>query len=139
MRIYHSVEGGCHVVIDSGFIEAFNDDHPGSNLQGLTGCVVHFDVDRNVARIQFKQSDIRRWQGPHLSSLLEMAEELAKEQRPTISGVFQIGQTLTPPLPVVEKVTPAPVVRLAPSAPANTDTFRYRKVSPTVILRQKAV
>ncbi len=135
MRMYHSLEGGCHAVIDEGFIEAFNDDHPGSTLQGLTGLTVRLDKDYNYIGWHFKNGDAKKWEGSHFMQLVEMVREEAKANGPRkASGVFPVV-TVPPAPPKVEEAAP-PVLRLVDS-PKRESPYTYRQVSPTVVLRQR--
>lgn len=90
MRIFYPIDRtGSRVVVSSGFIEGYNDDHSDSNLKGLESMTVSFNDDFRVTDIHFRPGDLKRWAGPHLGALVALVREWAQEQKPPKNSGFR--------------------------------------------------
>jgi len=90
MKIFFPVNGGggCHVVVGRGFLEGFNDDHPGSNLKGLGGVTFSFGSDFKLVNVQVRNGDLKTYAGLYLGKLASIARTWAQDRKAlTNSGV----------------------------------------------------
>jgi len=137
MRIMYPLDGvGCRVIVSQGFLEGFCDDREGCKLRGLEGVTFFLDEGFRMAGVQFRNGQLKQWQGDDLGELFRMAQEKAQEEQPHISGVrFRSPEILEARQPLTLDVVPE-----APS-PQEAPLFLNRPVPeyihPHVVRRRK--
>ncbi len=123
MKVFFPPDGtGCRVVVGQGFLDGFNDDHPDSNLRGLTGATFTFDGEFQLTNVHIRNHDSAKLAGPHLAKLILIVRDWAVEQKPPKASGFRtafkmpwvIEPVTDKTLPVLPDVAPEP-----PPAPAE--------------------
>lgn len=141
MRIFYPLEGaGCRVVVGRGFIEGFCDDHENCQLVGLLGLTFFLDKQFQLTNVQFRNGDLKQWQGEHLGLLLEMAQEKAQEEKPpSTSGLrpaVRIPDKINGASP--KPVTPRPFVPPLPREdPEETSPSKLDFIPGKYVIRRR--
>lgn len=147
MKIFFPLDGaGCRVVVGQGFLDGFNDDHPDSNLRGLTGATFSFDGEFQLTNIQLKNGDPKALAGPALGRLIAIVRDWAQHQKPPKQSGFRQAFKL----PWVVEPTPREVAtspptisdRSEPHKPAapwyeKDPDYDYRLVHGSVLVRRR--
>lgn len=140
MRVMYPLDGvGCRVVVSRGFLEGFCDDRESCKLRGLEGVTFFLDENFRMGGVQFRNGQLKQWQGEDLGELFQMAQEKAQDEQPHISGVRLRSPELLkaiqePPTTALEAPSPTTTTL---EAPVFLDRPKPEYRHPHVVVRQR--